>query len=155
MVWFDTPPRRPRARSRPFQSLARPNNPTRLVPCASRSLYFSPSVSAHAFVRSVLSRRAISAVTAVTAAVNTTTTTPPPLTPLPPLPPLPLQRELVDAKSEMAQLLYDRELQNIFMRKRDRILITILSRSLSSGDRERVTQMLKTTGHEVCGVPVL
>ena len=35
-----------------------------------------------------------------------------------------------------------------FRRKRDRILITILSRSLSSGDRERVTQMLKTTGHE-------
>ena len=26
-----------------------------------------------------------------------------------------VQRELVDAKSEMARLLYDRELQNIFM----------------------------------------
>lgn len=59
--------------------------------------------------------------------------------------------ELTDVKAKIALNEYEREMETVFMRNRDRILIKILSRRLSSADRERVIQMLKTTGHDAAG----
>eukprot|EP00040_Diaphanoeca_grandis_P032004 m.192813 g.192813 ORF g.192813 m.192813 type:complete len:972 (-) comp32485_c0_seq1:24-2939(-) len=56
-----------------------------------------------------------------------------------------LKSELTDAKASSAKKRYDAELQDIFNRKRNRLILQILQKPLSSADRRLVTNMLKNT----------